>query len=60
MDKASITVWFQSTPPREGRLAWGNSSVVAWEFQSTPPREGRPEFAIPEGTTLDVSIHAPA
>ena len=33
--------WFQSTPPREGRLAADGGCATVFKFQSTPPREGR-------------------
>ncbi len=50
---------FQSTPPREGRLAADMLAASYAKFQSTPPREGR-RLVDREPALEQVSIHAPA
>jgi len=36
-----VNEWFQSTPPRRGRLLIPSNTSPQWMFQSTPPRRGR-------------------
>ena len=52
--------WFQSTPPRGGRLKRGAVCAHCLQFQSTPPRGGRHQAQVNSWMGITVSIHAPA
>ncbi len=51
---------FQSTPPRERRLACSIEANGMLQFQSTPPRERRLKVALVRHFAVPVSIHASA